>query len=820
MPGSDSGLSASSLSVDGASASAPAVPARAAKTDPLIGGKLGKYRVLRVLGRGGMGVVYEAEDPLVLRRVAVKVLPESVSQDPEALARFLSEARAAGRVNHQNTVTLHEVGDQDGAYYLVMELVPGGSAQEFLNRNGPMHWTEAAKVMIDACRGLVAAHAAGLIHRDIKPANIMRAADGTVKLADFGLAKAAERTGQSITGAGMVVGTPEYMSPEQCQAVQLDARSDVYSMGATFHALLTGRSPYHGRTALQMMMAHVTTDFPDPRETAPSIPEPCVAIIRKAAAKEPPDRYQTAGELLADLEALLAGRRVTASSETIPLWAGRSIEVEPIPMAATAALSVPSPAPGLVPHMRTRPMVRRGASAGPSPVIWGAGGAAAAAVVLGLAVWAFSGRADDPKPPRDKDASVRREPPPPVRPPDDAPQTYVPPVNLPDPGPEPKANPVAEEYARLIRTAQDAPDPAALARAVAELRAFAARHAGSTHDAFAANARAEAERLDRPAGDPMPGPGPGPRPGPGPAGRGVVSHVLAVEADEFRKWLADNRRRHLLPVHVHVLVRDGRPLYSAVAWDAPESQEWDCEPDLSSADFANRASEEGRNGDRTVAVCGWTVGKIEHFTHARMLGTEFPAGSSVLLFGAADAVREQMLMQERTRAHLAMISGYRGFDGAARMVMLMRRDRERITSTMVGSAPGAEPSRWSAHFGSLEAGRFRPEMFTLADGPAGPAFHAVMTDDQPDARWAFKADLTAEDVVRESRTQSESGLRLRSVAAYEREGRQLFACLWLQQFLRPPWPPPRGGPGGPPPGGGPGAPVGGPGGMRFFDGPQ
>ena len=209
MPGSDSGLSASSLSVDGASASAPSVPARAAKTDPLIGGKLGKYQVLRVLGRGGMGVVYEAEDPLIQRRVAVKVLPESVSQDPEALARFLSEARAAGKVNHQNTVTLHEVGEQDGAYYLVMELVPGGSAQEFLNRNGPMHWTEAAKVMIDACRGLVAAHAAGLIHRDIKPANIMRAADGTVKLADFGLAKAAERTGQSITGAGMVVGTPE-----------------------------------------------------------------------------------------------------------------------------------------------------------------------------------------------------------------------------------------------------------------------------------------------------------------------------------------------------------------------------------------------------------------------------------------------------------------------------------------------------------------------------------------------------------------------------------------------------------------------------------
>ena len=615
------------------------------------------------------------------------------------------------------------------------------------------------------------------------------------------------------------------MSPEQCQAVPLDARSDVYSMGATFHALLTGRSPYHGRTALQMMMAHVTTDFPDPRQTAPNIPEPCVAIIRKAAAKEPHDRYQTAGELLADLEALLAGRRVTASSESIPLWAGRSIEVEAIPVAATAALSVTGPAPGLIPHMptmRSRPVVRPAAPVGPSPVVWGAGGAVAAAVVLGLVVWAFSGRADDAKPPRDKDASVKREPPRPVPPPDDTPPTYVPPVNPPDPGPEPKSNPVAEEYARLIRTAQEASDPAALGRAVADLRAFAARYAGSTHDAFAVNARAEAERLDRPVGDPMPGPGPGPGPFRGPAGRGIVSHVLAVEAGEFRNWLADCRRQHLVPVHIHVIVRDGRPLYSAVAWDAPESQEWDCEPDLSSADFAKRISEEGRNGVRTLAVCGWTLGKIEHFTHARMHGTDFPDGASALFCGPVNDVREQMLMHERTRAHLAMVSGYRGFDGTARMVVQMRRDLLPITSAMVGSVAGAEPSRWSAHLGGLREGRFRPEMITLADGPAGSAFHAVMIDEQPDARWAFKADLTADGVVGESRTQSEAGLRLRSVAAYDREGRRLFACLWMQESVLPPWPPPRGGggPGGPPPGGGPGAPVGGPGGMRFFDGPQ
>ncbi len=274
---------------------------------PRPGGAVGKYRVVGELGRGGMGVVYEAEDPVLERRVALKVLGPQLAASPEAARRFLREARAAARLSHANVVAVHDVDEHDGLPFLVMELVPGGSAQARLDAGGRLGWREATRLTADACRGLEAAHAAGLIHRDIKPANLMLGHDGAAKLGDFGLAQALDGAGPSLASGPHVLGTPHFMSPEQCRSEPLDARSDVYALGATYFALLTGRPPFATGGPLAVMFAHCSRPVPDPREDCPDVPEACAAVVRRATAREPSGRYAGAAEMLADLEAVLAG---------------------------------------------------------------------------------------------------------------------------------------------------------------------------------------------------------------------------------------------------------------------------------------------------------------------------------------------------------------------------------------------------------------------------------------------------------------------------------------------------------------------------------
>jgi serine/threonine protein kinase len=296
-------------------------PAGAAGLEP--GTPLGKYVISGVLGRGGMGVVYEAYDPLLLRPVAIKMLPAALSSDPAALAGFLREARAAAKLLHPNVVTVFEIGEHAGAFFLAMELVRGGSVADQLRTRGRFPWQEAVRIIADACRGLTAAHAAGLVHRDIKPGNMIRTTDGGVKLADFGLARAAD--GGAETRVGTVSGTPEFMSPEQCQGRRADARSDLYSLGAAFYALLTGESPFarqfrQGGT-VQGMFAHCTEAAADPRDTDPAIPDACVTVLARAMAKNPADRYPSAEAMLTDLEAILAElappSRSTATLKTL-----------------------------------------------------------------------------------------------------------------------------------------------------------------------------------------------------------------------------------------------------------------------------------------------------------------------------------------------------------------------------------------------------------------------------------------------------------------------------------------------------------------------
>lgn len=275
----------------------------ASSADRRIGTRLGKYRITARLGQGGMGIVYAAADTLLQRAVALKLLPDSTACDPATLQRFLREAQAAARLSHPNVVAIYEVGRVADVRYLAMELVHGDSVQAFLRACGPFDWCEATRIAVEVCRGLTAAHESGLIHRDIKPANVMLSRDGMVKLADFGLAKSADQS--LASSASFVAGTPDFMSPEQCRNDELDECSDIYSLGATYYAMLTGRPPFSATAPVQVMFAHCTKEVPDPRQFVPSIPEACTAIVHRAMAKDGSRRFGSAAETAAALEAVL-----------------------------------------------------------------------------------------------------------------------------------------------------------------------------------------------------------------------------------------------------------------------------------------------------------------------------------------------------------------------------------------------------------------------------------------------------------------------------------------------------------------------------------
>ncbi|MBX3411390.1 MAG: transporter substrate-binding protein [Pirellulales bacterium] len=273
----------------------------------LIGQKLGKYEIRSIVGQGGMGVVYRAHDPMIERDVAVKLLAEHLTTDETATQRFMAEARAAGKLSHPNVTAVYEICHDAPRYYIVMELLEGGSLDTEIEQSGARSVLNATRAIIDACQGVAAAHAAGVIHRDIKPANFMRAADGTIKVTDFGLAKSLANTSRHITQTGSVLGTPYFMSPEQCMGKPLDPRTDIYSLGASYYCLLTGKQPYEETDSVpQLMFSHCHGPIPNPCDHDSTIPQACARIVARAMAKSPDDRYQSVAEMIADLQALYA----------------------------------------------------------------------------------------------------------------------------------------------------------------------------------------------------------------------------------------------------------------------------------------------------------------------------------------------------------------------------------------------------------------------------------------------------------------------------------------------------------------------------------
>ena len=292
------------------------------KSSDWIGRRIGKYEITGVLGVGGMGVVLRGHDSALERDVAIKLLPQELSEDSAALSRFLTEAKSAGKLNHPNAITLYEIGQEDEIHYQVMEIVSGGSVEDQLEKTGSYSAADATRMTIEACRGLAAAHRAGLIHRDIKPSNLLLTNEGSVKISDFGLAKLTQSQSLQMTRVGQIIGTPYYMSPEQCQGQEVDARSDIYSLGATYYCLLTGKTPYaDSDSVVQVMYSHCNSAPPNPRDIREAVPTACAKIIERAMAKNPSDRYASADEFRRDLEAVLAavsGANINLPSQPLP----------------------------------------------------------------------------------------------------------------------------------------------------------------------------------------------------------------------------------------------------------------------------------------------------------------------------------------------------------------------------------------------------------------------------------------------------------------------------------------------------------------------
>ncbi len=268
-------------------------------------GRLDHYEVHEVIGHGGMGVVLRAFDERLHRVVAIKVMAAHLATSATARRRFTREAQAAAAVSHDHVVTIHAVEEAHGLPYLVMQYVAGMSLQGRLESEGPLQLAEILRIGLQTAAGLAAAHAQGLVHRDIKPANILLE-NGVerVKITDFGLARAVDDA--SLTQSGVVAGTPQYMSPEQAEGKVVDRRTDLFSLGSVLYAMCTGRAPFRGGGTMAVLK-RVCEDAPSPvREANPEIPDSLVAIIKKLHAKDPAERYQTAGEVAEILGQYLA----------------------------------------------------------------------------------------------------------------------------------------------------------------------------------------------------------------------------------------------------------------------------------------------------------------------------------------------------------------------------------------------------------------------------------------------------------------------------------------------------------------------------------
>lgn len=267
------------------------------------GTRLAHYELRGQLGFGAMGIVYEAHDTALDRAVAVKVLRERIAGDPAIVDRFFREARAAARVTHPNLVHIYFVGKQDDRPFFAMELVPGETLEQVVASRGKLPLTEAIDVLVQSARGLAAAHGAGVVHRDVKPSNLIRRPDGVVQVTDFGLAKSMDAD-VNATGGGSLMGTPTFMSPEQCKGREVDVRCDVYALGLVAWYLLGGKPPFESTSLGQLLNDQINTPLPNLAAARPDLSPSVDAVLAKLCAKDPEERPASMDDVARMLESL------------------------------------------------------------------------------------------------------------------------------------------------------------------------------------------------------------------------------------------------------------------------------------------------------------------------------------------------------------------------------------------------------------------------------------------------------------------------------------------------------------------------------------
>ncbi|HEY8201418.1 MAG TPA: Stk1 family PASTA domain-containing Ser/Thr kinase [Actinomycetota bacterium] len=280
----------------------------------------GRYLITKRIASGGMAEVFMAKDELLGRQVALKLLHPEFARDGAFIERFRREARAAASLSDPRIVSIFDWGSDDGTYYIVMEYVEGKSLKEMIQSEGPFTPQRAVEITADVCAALHAAHRRGIVHRDVKPANIMITTSGETKVMDFGIARAPQDSGQTVTQTGTVMGTANYISPEQALAMPVDARSDVYSTGVVLYEMLTRDVPFKADTAVAIAYKHVKEDAVPPSHLSPDVLPEVDAVVLKAMAKNPENRYQSADEMRQDLERLLKGQ----ATEATPLLPDRT----------------------------------------------------------------------------------------------------------------------------------------------------------------------------------------------------------------------------------------------------------------------------------------------------------------------------------------------------------------------------------------------------------------------------------------------------------------------------------------------------------------
>jgi eukaryotic-like serine/threonine-protein kinase len=275
----------------------------------------GRYELEEHVGSGGMSRVYRAHDRLLERTVALKILHEHYSQDEEYVERFRREARAVAQIAHPNVVTVIDRGEHEGRQFIVFEYVDGENLKQLVAREGPLPAKQVIELGLQVASALASAHDRGVVHRDVKPQNVILSEDGMPKVTDFGIARSADI--ESVTLTGTVMGTSEYLPPEQARGEPVDVRSDVYSLGTILYELCTGRVPFPGENPVSVAMRHLHEPVPSVRDRRPDIPSRLDAAIRRAMAKDPAERFGSMPELIAELEACL--RSLGDGDETIVL---------------------------------------------------------------------------------------------------------------------------------------------------------------------------------------------------------------------------------------------------------------------------------------------------------------------------------------------------------------------------------------------------------------------------------------------------------------------------------------------------------------------